>query len=178
MPCRAVRSYQECHHRPSGPCWRIAYTPSSQNFVGNRRKTFSNAFIVSRLSAPATGSGSGGSITKSSDCSTPTGTVMTAVSAVTVPKSVVTVDAVGRPLHALDDVREPDVESLGEVGGEAVVAVREHDLVAVDRVVIETVRREVFDPRAVLLLGAVLEVLAHALRAFAHPSPGARAPPP
>ena len=67
-------------------------------------------------------------------------------------------------------MREPDVEPLREVGGETVVAVREHHLVAVDGVVIEPVRGEVFDPGAVLLLGAVLQVLAHALRAFRLPA--------
>ena len=91
-------------------------------------------------------------MTKSSDCSTPTGTVMTTLSAVTVPKSVVTVTSSADHCTRSTTWVSRTVESFGEVGGEAVVSVGEHDLVAVDRVIIETVRREVFDPGAVLLL--------------------------
>ena len=110
-------------------------------------------------------------MTKSSDCSTPTGTVTTALSAV----NGAVVGRHGRRRRPtirtrVDDVREADVEPLREVRREAVVAVGEHHLVAVDRIVVETVRGEVLDPRAVLLLRPMLQVLAHALRAVLVPA--------
>jgi hypothetical protein len=54
-------------------------------------------------------------------------------------------------------------EALGEASGQHVVPVREHHFVAVYGVVVEAVGGEVVDPRAVLLLGPVLEVLAYSL---------------
>lgn len=65
---------------------------------------------------------------------------------------------------------EPDVQPARQAHGEGVVAVGEDDLVAVDLIVVEAVRGEIADRRAVLLFAAVRQVLAHALRPFRLPA--------